>query len=75
EQTQEEAERLGVQFRRTAQGTALLEGALAQLECTLEASYLAGDHTIFVAQVESASVGEGQPLLFYRGRFCCFGNI
>lgn len=74
EQTQEEAERLGARFRRTTQGTALLEGALAQLECTLQASYLAGDHTIFVAQVESASLGEGQPLLFYRGRFCCFGS-
>jgi flavin reductase (DIM6/NTAB) family NADH-FMN oxidoreductase RutF len=75
EQKQDAAERLGVKFRFTASGVALLEDSLAQMECTLVSSHLAGDHTIFVGQVEEARVGEGRPLLFYRGRFCGLGDV
>ena len=75
EQKQDAAERLGVKFRRTENGVALLEGALAQMECTLAASHLAGDHTIFVGQVEESRVGQGRPLLFYGGRFCCLNDV
>jgi flavin reductase (DIM6/NTAB) family NADH-FMN oxidoreductase RutF len=28
-----------------------------------------GDHTIFVGRVESVGIGEGEPLLYYRGRY------
>jgi flavin reductase (DIM6/NTAB) family NADH-FMN oxidoreductase RutF len=33
------------------------------------ASHLAGDHTIFLGEVESAEVFEGEPLLFFRGAY------
>jgi flavin reductase (DIM6/NTAB) family NADH-FMN oxidoreductase RutF len=69
EQKQDAAERLGVKLRITAGGVALLVDALAQMECTLAASHTAGDHTIFVGEVESATAGEGRPLLFFGGRF------
>lgn len=69
EQRPAAAERLGVKFRMTETGVALLEGSLASLECTLAASHPAGDHTIFVGRVEEAQIGAGRPLLFYGGRF------
>jgi flavin reductase (DIM6/NTAB) family NADH-FMN oxidoreductase RutF len=33
------------------------------------ASYVAGDHTIFVGEVESTEVFDGEPLLFFRGAY------
>lgn len=70
EQKADAAAQLGVKFAFTKQGAPLLEGSLAQMECTLAASHLAGDHTIFIGQVEQANLNEGRPLLFYRGQFC-----
>ncbi len=59
----------GARFERTAQGTPKLEGALAYLECRLHSSEEAGDHTIFIAEVEDVVVCEGDPLLFFRGKY------
>jgi flavin reductase (DIM6/NTAB) family NADH-FMN oxidoreductase RutF len=59
----------GARFDRTAQGTPMLRGALAYLECRLHSAQDAGDHTIFIAEVEDAVVREGQPLIFFRGKY------
>src|SRR6266852_2190697 len=42
----------GARFDRTAHGTPVLQGALAYLECRLQSAQDAGDHTIFIAEVE-----------------------
>jgi flavin reductase (DIM6/NTAB) family NADH-FMN oxidoreductase RutF len=42
---------------------------LAHLACNVVAEYSAGDHTIFLGEVESVDLSEGQPLLFYRGQY------
>ena len=47
----------------------VVEGAIAALDCRVIATHESGDHTIFVAEVESISVGEGEPLVWYEGRF------
>jgi flavin reductase (DIM6/NTAB) family NADH-FMN oxidoreductase RutF len=47
----------------------MLHGALAYLECRLDSAQVAGDHTIFIAQVEDVVVREGEPLLFFRGKY------
>lgn len=60
---------LGIRYRHTARGTVLLEPCLAQLECALVASHDAGDHTLFLAEVESVAVHGARPLLFYRGKY------
>ena len=65
-QAEEEA---GARFDRTAHGTPMLRGALAYLECRLHSAQDAGDHTIFIAEVEDAVVREGQPLIFFRGKY------
>ena len=65
-QAEEEA---GARFDRTQHGTPMLRGALAYLECRLHSAQDAGDHTIFIAEVEDAVVREGQPLIFFRGKY------
>ena len=59
----------GVPHRISALGLPLLDGALAHLECVTVRTHVEGDHTIFVARVERAAGGSGEPLLYYRGRY------
>jgi flavin reductase (DIM6/NTAB) family NADH-FMN oxidoreductase RutF len=68
-ETHQHAEEAGARFDCTPHGTPVLHGALAYLECRLQTTYDAGDHTIFIAEVEDVVVREGKPLLFYRGKY------
>jgi len=68
-ETHQHAEDAGAHFDRTAQGTPVLRGALAYLECRLRKAEKAGDHTIFIAEVEEVVVGEGEPLLYFQGKY------
>ncbi|HTW59411.1 MAG TPA: flavin reductase family protein [Terriglobales bacterium] len=73
--THERAEaEAGARFERTAHGTPMLHGALAYLECRLQSAQAAGDHTIFIAEVEDVVVREGEPLLFFRGEYWKVGK-
>jgi flavin reductase (DIM6/NTAB) family NADH-FMN oxidoreductase RutF len=70
ERTHENAEvEAGARFDRTSHGTPILHGALAYLECRLQSSEQAGDHAIFIAEVEDVVVRDGNPLLFFRGKY------
>ena len=59
----------GARFERTRHGTPMLRGALAYLECRLHSAQEAGDHTIFISEVEHVVVREGDPLLFFKGKY------
>jgi flavin reductase (DIM6/NTAB) family NADH-FMN oxidoreductase RutF len=62
----------GVEPRFAANGSPLLHGALAWLECTSYASYDGGDHVIFVGHVDALTVRTGpdaRPLVFFGGRY------
>ena len=61
--------KLGIRYRWTPTGIPLLEDALVHLACNVAASYVAGDHTIFIGEVESTEVFDGEPLLFFRGSY------
>jgi len=61
--------RMGIEFRWTPTGIPLLKDALAHLACNVAAQYVAGDHTIFVGEVESLDLDEGEPLLYHRGKY------
>jgi flavin reductase (DIM6/NTAB) family NADH-FMN oxidoreductase RutF len=61
-------------FDRTPRGTPILHGALAYLECRLQSAQEAGDHTIFIAEVEDVVVRQGEPLLFFRGKYLRIGG-
>jgi len=68
-QSAERAARLGIRYRWTETGIPLLEDTLAQLACHVRAGHKAGDHTIFVGEIEAASLQPGEPLLFFRGKY------
>jgi len=65
----EQMARLGIRFRRAANGTPYLEGCLAHLICRRVAAHRAGDHTIYIGQAEHLSAREGRPLLFFAGKY------
>ena len=70
ERSHEHAEvEAGARFDRTSHGTPMLHGALTYLECRLQSAQEAGDHTIFIAEVEDVVLREGDPLLFFRGKY------
>src|SRR3954463_12923318 len=50
-------------------GVPLLEGAIAHLACTGDASHPAGDHTLHIGRVDSLWMGYGEPLVFFTGAF------
>ncbi len=59
----------GVAVERTATGVALFPGSLASLDCRVVAAHDAGDHTIYVGSVETATTQAGEPLLYFGGRY------
>lgn len=64
----------GVGWREGATGSPILVGALAFLDCTIEAQYDGGDHVIVVGRVVELGVErEAEPLLFFRGGYADLG--
>jgi flavin reductase (DIM6/NTAB) family NADH-FMN oxidoreductase RutF len=51
-----------------------LHGALAYLECRLQDARDAGDHTIFIGEVEDVVVRDGAPLIFFGSEYRGIGK-
>jgi flavin reductase (DIM6/NTAB) family NADH-FMN oxidoreductase RutF len=71
-QTEDKADmegQLGIRYRWTESKIPLLDDALVHIACHVVASYVAGDHTIFLGEVESTEIFDGEPLLFFRGSY------
>ena len=58
-----------VKYHSGIDGLPVLEEALANLECRLVNSHDNGDHTIFVGQIERATVSDGNPLIYFHGNY------
>jgi len=58
-----------ISYRSGIEDLPVLEDALANLECRLRYSHEGGDHTIFVGEVEKATVNGIQPLLYFHGDY------
>jgi flavin reductase (DIM6/NTAB) family NADH-FMN oxidoreductase RutF len=69
EQSSEAEERLAIRYHWTPSGIPVLDETLLCLSCKVVAAHLAGDHTIFVGEVEDAELHEGEPLLFFQGEY------
>jgi flavin reductase (DIM6/NTAB) family NADH-FMN oxidoreductase RutF len=50
-------------------GLPLLDGALAHLVCRVADVHRAGDHVLWIGEVEYLQHRDDEPLLFYTGRF------
>lgn len=60
----------GLGWHRSPGGSPVIDGVLAFVDCTIDAEYPAGDHTLVVGRVAGMDVlREGRPLVFYRGGY------
>lgn len=69
EEDRQTEQRLDIRFAQTPSGIPVLEDTLVQLGCNVVASYISGDHTIFLGEVESANIFAGEPLLYFRRNY------
>ncbi|MGI8775710.1 MAG: flavin reductase family protein [Actinomycetota bacterium] len=54
-----------VPHHRGPHGIPLLEGSLVSMGCRTHEVIRAGDHEIFIAEVLTTEIGEGDPLLYF----------
>ena len=52
----------------------LLHGACAWFECKTVSQQLAGDHFLFVAEIEKFSGNDAAPLVFHAGHYAALGS-
>lgn len=69
EQPDDAESALGIHFRWTPGGIPLLEDTLVQMTCNVVSTYVAGDHTIFLGEVETVQVFPGDPLIFFGRKY------
>lgn len=69
ERNPDAAYRLGIEYHTMQSGMPVLKHTLANLDCAVVSAVEAGDHTIFVGEVNEILVSEGNPLLYFRGRY------
>lgn len=60
----------GVAYRASGLGAPIIDGALAWIDCELEAVHEAGDHYIVLGRVRDLDLHyEGSPLVFHKGGY------
>ena len=59
----------GTDFEIGLDGIPVILGCIANLECRVTNSYDGGDHSIFVGEVEKASVHDGDPIVYFRSDY------
>lgn len=64
----------GVPHAENAWGLPLLHGASAWFECRTVSRQTAGDHCLFIAEVERFTLSDAAPLLFHGGGYFALGS-
>ncbi|MDP2448858.1 MAG: flavin reductase family protein [Polaromonas sp.] len=64
----------GVPHAENTWGLPLLHGASAWFECRTVSRQIAGDHCLFIAEVERFTLSEAAPLLFHAGAYFALGS-
>lgn len=59
----------GLKWRPADNGAALIDGAMAHIECKVVRSHDGGDHTILIGEITRTGASGGRPLLFFQGRY------
>lgn len=60
---------IDIEYQLGDLGLPLLTGCLVNLECRVRNTGDGGDHTVFIAEVESSIISEGDPLLYFRSNY------
>lgn len=47
----------------------VIDGSIATLSCHVKETAEAGDHMIFIAEVTELQMNEGDPIIFYSGKY------
>lgn len=63
-----------VAYRRGQTGVALIDGAIAWVECRTVDIHAAGDHDIVIGDVSTMSHAPGSPLVYFRGHYRALGQ-
>lgn len=63
----------GVDWHRGLRETPVLDTAIATLECDIKDMIPCGDHHIVVGSVRAIRSQDGDPLVFFRGKFTSLG--
>ena len=58
-----------LELKESETGAPILNNSLAFLDCTIVEILPGGDHSMFIGEPVAGEVGEGQPLLFFRGKY------
>jgi flavin reductase (DIM6/NTAB) family NADH-FMN oxidoreductase RutF len=64
----------GISWHPAPSGAPILDQALAWIDCRVHDVHPGGDHTIFIGEVLGAGTTEGDPLIYYRGRYGRHGS-
>jgi len=59
----------GVAYRPGWSQAPLIDGCVAWIECSHHARHRAGDHVVFIGNVEVCARGDGQGLVFHEHRY------
>ncbi len=59
----------GVSWSAAVTGAPILANVVGYVDCRVVQTLSAGDHLIFVGQVEAAAAFDAEPLLFFRGGY------
>ena len=60
---------INVHHHKGLEDIPVLKDALVNLECRLVQELIAGDHTIFIGEVERSYINDGKPLVYYQGNY------
>src|SRR5437763_8696022 len=69
-----ESEKLDAVDHRFEAGLPIIHGSLAWATCDLRELIPGGDHTIAIGEVTSMGLGDGEPLVWYGGRYHAWPN-
>jgi 3-hydroxy-9,10-secoandrosta-1,3,5(10)-triene-9,17-dione monooxygenase reductase component len=64
-----ESEKLDGVAHRFVYGVPIIDGAISWAACDLRELIAGGDHTIAIGEVVAMGLGEGEPLIWYGGRY------
>ncbi len=67
-----ESEKLEAVQHRFRHDVPVIDGSLAWAICELRELIAGGDHTIAIGRVTALGLGDGEPLLWYSGRYHAF---
>jgi flavin reductase (DIM6/NTAB) family NADH-FMN oxidoreductase RutF len=59
----------GLAWHTGETGAPLLPDTLAEIECAIRYRFTAGDHDLIVGEMVRAAIREGEPLLYFAGRY------